>query len=102
MIELNINTGIVDQDIKIELESIGVFNRNKSRIENMLTWYTFELNTERVRNEIKDNILRIMSTDIINIRKEKLKKLNDICGIYKIKKHQHNDIILNIEILKTN
>lgn len=102
MITLDINTGIGDTKISINIESMSLFNRNKSRIEDMISMYFFEFNTQQVRDEIQEKILQIFETDIMNTRKEKLKVLDNICGIDRSKKHYQKEIILNLEILKTN
>lgn len=83
MITLDINTGLGDPKISINIESMGLFNRNKSRIQDMLSLYFFEFNTQRVRDEIQEKILQIFDTDIINIRE---KKLNNLNKIYNFKK----------------
>ena len=103
MINLDINIGVGNGSNKltINVESIKSFNRKKAEIEKMLSYYFFEFDTENVRNEIKENVLRILSNDLISTRIEKLKKLNDICeGDNKLKNYHKYNIINNIEIIK--
>jgi len=80
MITLDINIGVGNgmNKLTIDVESIKLFNRKKVEIENMISSYFFEFDTEKVRNEIRENTYKILSTDIINIRRDKLKKLNNI------------------------
>ena len=100
MIELNIELGTDTPKLTMYLESINLFNRHKNEIEYILKGYLFKFNTENIRNEIQEKISIILNSDIINIRKEKLKQLNKKCGIDNF--YNNNFYNINIEHTKIN
>ena len=99
IVELKIETCIGEPPIKIDIESIGSYNRHYSEIKEMLNSYLYKFDSKQNRDEIKEKILKILNNDIRNIRKEKLKKLDEISGNNKIK-YNSNNILLKIEIQK--
>jgi hypothetical protein len=94
MFKLEIETCMSEPPIIIDIESFKAFDRKKSEIHKMLNSYIFEINTKQIRDEIKENVFKILSMDIINIRREKLKILDEISGNKKIKKYYHNDMMI--------
>jgi len=98
-IYLTINNNL---EFSFDLESEKAFYRHRREIEEMCETYLFEFNSEQTMTEIKNKILQILSTDIQNIRKNKLKKIDESCGIKSEQKMRWFDIKFEITSNKLN